>query len=130
MSNAFEVFDLFCISAPKILQTSSAIYWSLGVSEEYRIKHLPFCKEKPFKSQVSYIKVILSTSVHNYTSNYMKLYWAIWKLCGPDPQWSAFDFQQLKIWPTNFCKAHEHSDNSYFKVFRSGTKLIVSRVRI
>ncbi|XP_043396507.1 uncharacterized protein LOC102935213 isoform X3 [Chelonia mydas] len=129
MSNAFEVFDLFCISAPKILQTSSAIYWSLGVSEEYRIKHLPFCKEKPFKSQVSYIKVILSTSVHNYTSNYMKLYWAIWKLCGPDPQWSVFDFQQLKIWPTNFCKAHEHSDNSYFKVFRSGTKLIVSNIQ-
>uniref|UniRef100_A0A452II03 Ig-like domain-containing protein n=1 Tax=Gopherus agassizii TaxID=38772 RepID=A0A452II03_9SAUR len=74
----------------------------------------------------SYIKEILSTSVHNCTSNNMKLYWAIWKLYGPDPPWNSFHFQQQKIWPMSFCKAHEHSENYDIKVFGSGTKLVVS----
>ncbi|KAM9166620.1 uncharacterized protein ACDP82_003148 isoform 7-T7 [Pangshura tecta] len=93
------------------------------------IKHLPFCKEKPFKSEVEYIKVITSTSVHHCTSNNMKLYWAIWKLYGPDPPWNSFHFQQLKIWPMSFCKAHEHSENNDIKVFGSGTKLVVSNIK-
>ncbi|XP_075775946.1 uncharacterized protein LOC102448091 [Pelodiscus sinensis] len=59
----------------------------------------------------------------------LKLHIKNMKLSGPDPQWSPYDFQQLKIWPMSFCKAPERSENNYIKVFGSGTELIVTNTK-